>query len=257
MSLVLFNKISDTIGQVTLNDPDNLNAMGEEMADEFKRLISKLKSDPALKVLILTGAGRAFSAGGNLSMLERKTTISPEENKRIMLKFYDSFLCILELSMPIIAALNGHAIGAGLCLASACDIRIASDKAKLGFTFTRLGLHPGMGATYFLPRVVGKAAAMELMVTGRIIEAPEALRLGLVSRVLPGEELNSEVFKIANEILECGPEAVSQLVQSVRDPCASLKESLEREASCQSINYAGSEFKEGVRAAIEKRKARF
>ncbi len=256
MSLVKFEELSPKVGLVTLNDPESLNAMSEKMAEEFKSMVQGLlpKRD-AYRTLILTGSGRAFSAGGDLEMLERKTKIAAGENKNLMLKFYDSFLCLLELKLPLIAAINGHAIGAGLCLASACDIRIASEKARLGFTFTRLGLHPGMGATYFLPRVVGAAAAAELTLTGRVIDAAEALRIGLVSRVMPEGGVLEEAKKVAQEILDCGPLATNQLLESLRAPTRDLKSQLEREADCQSVNYASAEFKEGISATREKRKA--
>ncbi|MCB0333250.1 MAG: enoyl-CoA hydratase/isomerase family protein [Bdellovibrionales bacterium] len=258
MSLVLFETDAHGIATITLNDPDRLNAMGEEMAQEVSSLVDSLKSQSAkFRAIILTGAGRAFSAGGNLEMLEKKRELSPEENKRRMLEFYNSFLCLRDLSVPLIAAINGHAIGAGLCVACACDIRVCSQNAKLGFTFTRLGLHPGMGATWFLPQVIGHAAAMELMLTARIVEGEDVLRLGLASQLLPAEEVVSVANGIAREICSCGPEATRQLLETLRCGSATMTAALEREAHCQAINYASDEFAEGVRAGIEKRKASF
>jgi len=258
MARVLFDLLPRSIGKITLHDPDNLNAMGEEMAEEFRGVVANLKSEAGkLRAIILTGAGRAFSAGGNLDMLERKAQLTGEQNRLKMLEFYRSFLCLLDLKVPLIAAINGHAVGAGLCLASACDIRIASNKAKLGFTFTRLGLHPGMGATFFLPRVIGDAAAMELLLTARLIDADAALRIGLVSSVTTPEAIESEAEKTAAEIADCGPEATRQILETMRKGLADLDRHLEREALAQSINYVSAEFKEGVRAAIEKRPAKF
>ncbi len=257
MALVLFDQ-SGSIGKITLNDPSSLNAMSEEMAQEFSNLVdSLLPKAQKLRAIIITGAGRAFSAGGDLDMLERKTKLAGEENRKIMLKFYDSFLKVLSLKVPLIAAINGHAIGAGLCLASACDVRIAVDKAKLGFTFARLGLHPGMGATYFLPRIVGYARATELMITGRIIDALEAYKIGLVSQVVDEQGLEAATNKIVGEISECGPQTIHQLVESLRTGPLPLQASLEREESCQSINYTSAEFLEGVQATREKRKPSF
>lgn len=258
MARVVFETLPRQIGRITLNDPDNLNAMGEEMAEEFCALVASLApTAPNLRAIILTGAGRAFSAGGNLDMLERKSLLSGEQNRLKMLEFYRAFLGMLDLKVPLIAAINGHAVGAGLCLASACDIRIAADKAKLGFTFTRLGLHPGMGASYFLPRVIGRAAAAELMLTARLVDAATALRIGLVSGVTATETVQGEAERIAGEITECGPEATRQLLETVRGGLDGLSAHLEREALAQSINYGSREFKEGVRAAIEKRPAKF
>ena len=258
MSLVEFNAISPEVLQITLNDPDSLNAMGEGMAAEFVAGVRAAKEKHTkLRAVVITGAGRAFSAGGNLEMLEKKSLLAGEENRLRMLDFYHSFLSIQDFGVPCIAALNGHAIGAGLCLASACEVRICSESAKLGFTFAKLGLHPGMGATYFLPRVIGPTAAAELMVTGRVIDAAEALRIGLVSKICPTDEVLSTAMTIAEEVSSCGPEAVRQLCQSLRTPAATLEECLAREALCQSINYSSSEFKEGVRAVSEKRPAKF
>jgi enoyl-CoA hydratase/carnithine racemase len=258
MARVLFEILPKNIGKITLNDPDNLNAMGEDMAAEFRALVAQLQGESRkLRAIILTGAGRAFSAGGNLDMLEAKSRLSGEENRLKMLEFYHSFLGILKLGVPLIAAINGHAVGAGLCLASACDIRVGSDKAKLGFTFTRLGLHPGMGATYFLPRVIGRAAATELLLTGRLIDAEQARAIGLVSSVVSPDATIGEAERIAGEIGACGPESVRQVLETVRGGFAELEQHLEREALAQSVNYNSPEFKEGVRAAIEKRPAQF
>lgn len=260
MTLVLFETLTPQIGKITLNDPENLNAMGESMAEEFSNLIEKIKADKQnsrLRAIILTGSGRAFSAGGDLQMLKKKTELSQEENRLRMLKFYNSFLGMLSLKIPLIAAINGHAIGAGLCVACACDIRVAGDKAKLGFTFVKLGLHPGMGATYFLPRVIGAATATELMLTGRVIDAETAVNIGLVNRLVPNDDVVAAAQKIAQEVAESGPESVRQLLESLRSGPASLHDSLEREAHCQGLNYASNEFKEGVQAAIDKRPAKF
>lgn len=258
MALVITEKINSHVLRVVLNDPDNLNAMSENMAAEFAAAVDNIKrNSQGLRAIILTGAGRAFSAGGNLEMLEKKRTLSGEENRRKMLDFYYSFLGILSLDIPLIAAINGHAIGAGLCVASACDVRIASDGAKLGFTFVKLGLHPGMGATYFLPRVIGKAATTELLISGRVIDPNEALRLGLVSKVVPLADIQKEAEAIAKEICSSGPEATRQVLESTRQGFSGLEESLQREALCQSINYAGAEFAEGVRAIREKRSPNF
>lgn len=258
MNLVTTQEIGNGVLLITLSDPDNLNAMSEKMAGEFKQVVQDLKTkENNLRAVILTGAGRAFSAGGDLEMLKNKSLLTGEENRNRMLSFYDSFLSIRKLKVPIIAAINGHAIGAGLCVATACDIRIAAEGAKLGFTFTRLALHPGMGATYFLPQVIGIAKATELLLTGRIVLADEALRLGLVSEVCESTAILDRAKGIANEIMQCGKEATRQLLESLRMPQASMQQALEREALCQSIDYASAEFKEGVQATIEKRQPKW
>ena len=258
MPLVSFNSPAEHVGEITLNDPDHLNAMSEAMAAEMKALVSTLRGAKDRKrAIILTGAGRAFSAGGDLQMLEKKRELSEKENHKRMLEFYESFLSLRSLEIPLIAVINGHAIGAGLCVACGCDIRIASKNAKLGFTFTRLGLHPGMGATYFIPRIVGIGAASELLLTGRVIESARALELGLVTELHDTDKIVARAREIAHEIALCGPLATRQLLNSLREPGATLSAALDREAQYQSENYADAEFAEGVRAAIEKREAKF
>ena len=242
---------------ITLNDEANLNAMSEEMASEFRGLVDSLENSKNINVIILTGAGRSFSAGGHLEMLEAKRSRGKEENLIGMLQFYDSFLSILRLQIPIIAALHGAAVGAGLCLACAADIRIASEDTKLGFTFLKLGLHPGMGGTFLVPRIVGRSIATELLLTGRIISAEEALRIGLVSKICSKESLQAEALKVAREILACGPLARKQLLETMRGDLQDLPAALAREAECQSVNYSGLEFAEGLSAVKEKRPARF
>ena len=257
MALVTFENHSEQIGILSFSDPDRLNAMGEAMSEEFAAKVSELSADPNMRVLILSGAGRAFSAGGDLDMLKSKRDLAGEENRRRMLTYYSNFLSVRDLGIPIIAAINGHAIGASLCLACACDIRIAASGAKLGFTFTRLGLHPGMGATYFIERATNASVASDLLLTARIIQAEEALTLGLISRVVETEKVRDEAIGIAQEILQGGPESVQQLLQSIRAERRSCAEALQREAAMQAVNYASAEFLEGVSAALEKRKASF
>jgi enoyl-CoA hydratase len=257
MSLVSYTVSDQGIATLTLSDATNLNAMSDEMAAEFARAVSALAALPKLRSVILTGAGKAFSAGGHLEMLERKQRLSGEENRRGMHLFYDSFLGILKLKVPLIAAINGAAIGAGLCVACACDVRVASEDAKLGFTFLKLGLHPGMGATFLVPRIVGRSVATELLLTGRVIGAKEAHDLGLVSKVVAKDAVLGEAEKIALEMLSCGPEASAQLLETMRQDLSELPRALAREALCQSINYVSAEFKEGLSAVKEKRPATF
>lgn len=257
MALVTYTADKSGIVTITLNDEANLNAMSDEMALEFSALVSQLKAQGSAKIIILTGAGRSFSAGGHLAMLDAKRAKTKTENRAGMLVFYSSFLSILELKAPIIAVLHGAAVGAGLCLACAADIRIAAENTKLGFTFLKLGLHPGMGGTFFVPRIVGRSAATELLLTGKIISADEGLRIGLVSRVVSLEALREAALATASEILACGPAARQQLLATMRGDLAGLPAALEHEAEMQSINYSGAEFAEGLAAIREKRPATF
>ena len=257
-SLVLREDGDNGVTTITLNDPEKRNAMSDAMAAEFSETISEIRKDSAVRVLVLTGAGRAFSGGGHLDMLFEKTKKSAEENRSGMLGFYESFLSLCELEVPVVAAINGHAIGAGLCIALGCDIRIASNKAKLGLNFVHLALHPGMGATYFLPRLVGPSRAAELLFAGKIITGDQACDYGLVSSSVEAEEFEQEVSQLVTTIAGAGPQAVRELKASLRMSMqGTLQDALKREADCQALDYAGAEFMEGITAAKEKRKPVF
>lgn len=255
MPLIHFETLADSIGMITLSDPDRLNAMSEEMAGEFSLLVEKLRKDSSsvCRVIILTGAGRAFSAGGDLDMLQAKAEKPPEQNEQEMLTYYRSFLSIRDLQVPIIAAINGHAVGAGLCLACACDLRVVSKEAKLGFTFTRIGLFPGMGATYFIPRLLGAQRAMELMITGKLIEGQDIVRYGFTPHLVKPTEVETEAISIAEEIVRCAPVATGQLLKHMRGEEKDLQAALENEALQQANSYATSQFREGINALKEKR----
>ncbi len=245
------------VGELVLQRPDKRNAMTAEMGLEIERAVAEL-NETDVRAVIVRGEGRSFSAGGDLAMLEARTQRPGEENRRSMRAFYAKYLALRELHVPAIAALHGHAIGAGLCFALGCDIRIAAAGTQLGVTFVRVGLHPGMGATFLLPRLVGAAHAADLLLTGRVIDAAEAARIGLVSRVVPADRLLAEARAIADEIASAAPVAVAQLKASLRDAGhRSLDEALDREAACQAIDYATADMAEACAAFAEKRPPRF
>jgi enoyl-CoA hydratase len=251
-------EMKERICVLTLNEPDRLNAMSSDMAALFKETIERLKENPEPRVLIVTGAGRAFSAGGNLQRIAASFGMDPGKRKKQSFDFYNSFLSVRTLRIPTIAAINGYAIGAGACLATACNMRMAAESAKIGFTFTRIGLHPGMGAEYLLLNTVGEAKTYELLMTGDIIPAAEALRIGLVNHVVPDEELMDRALALAGKIRTKPDLPIKMLKDSI--PAAStgtLEETLHRQASYQAINYMTKDFKEGITALIKKRKPRF
>jgi enoyl-CoA hydratase len=252
MESILYTKPTQHTALITLNEPERYNAMSENMAEQFAKHIALVKQDSALRALVITGAGKAFSAGGDLEMLNNKRALSREKNQALMLDFYSSFLSLRSLTIPVIAAINGAAIGAGLCVAAACDIRIAAPHAKLGFTFAKLGLFPGMGSTALLEPLVGKARAVELLVTGRTISAEEAKEFGLVSHVVTGDLLQ-RAYALVDEIFCCGPQTVAQILSVMRGSDIDLQRALEQEALLQSQSYASAEFAEGISAAREKR----
>jgi enoyl-CoA hydratase len=207
---------------------------------------------------VLRGDGASFSAGGAFSMLEERSRDREDENLIAMQRFYRSFLCVRDLRAPTIVRLHGAAMGAGLCLAMACDLRLAAAGTKLGLNFVRVGLHPGMGATWLLPRLVGPSRATELLLTGRTLEAEEAARIGLVHQVHPAEELDHAVATLAEEIASGAPIAVAQTKGTLLGSFdRTLDEALEREAGAQAVDFATEDLREAVRAFGEKRKPTF
>lgn len=254
------------VATLTFDDPQRRNAMTEAMGRALAERVRELSADDDLRAVILTGAGSAFSAGGDLDMIESKARAGVERpggevregHRRFMRAFYGLFLSIRELPCPALAAINGHAIGAGFCVALACDLRIAAQEARLGLNFTRLGIHPGMGATWLLPRLVGPAVAADLLFTGRVVDGIEAERLGLVNRALPRTEVMDAAGLLASEIAGAAPGAVRATKQSLaRSTEATLSEQLDTEASEQALNYESQDLLEGIAAARERRSPRF
>ena len=247
MSLVRLEELTPGIALLTLDDPERLNAMGEEMARDFRARILELKQAPP-RAVVITGEGRAFSAGGDLAMLENKRHLSFEENRMRMLDFYRSFLDILRLEVPIIAAVNGVAVGAGFCLASACDLRIADPGARLSVPFLKLGLFPGMGASYFFNTLIGPRSH-ELLLTGRTLNAQEAMDLGLLTRLSAEGKVLEETRKLTEELLKGAPLASRDLLIALRGPIEPLQLALQKEAEWQARCYARPEFAERLAQA--------
>lgn len=246
---------------LTFNRPETRNAMSAAMGDEVVCACEEIRADKQARVVVVTGTGKAFSSGGDLNMLARDTGLSDTSGPTMRASprgFYDRFLTIRSLSIPTIAAINGHAIGAGLCFALACDLRIAVDDAKMGMTFTKLGIHPGMGATYFLPRLIGTARACDLFFTGRIIDALEAERLGIVNRVVSRSEFSQAVYSLAADVASVGPTAVRMVKKAVyRGVEHSLDDTLDFEALQQGITFTTADAREGITAVLEKRPPKF
>jgi enoyl-CoA hydratase/carnithine racemase len=249
------------VATLTLNRPEARNAMTPAMGEEVRSAVEEVRADRDVRVLVVTGAGKAFSGGGDLGMLARDAGVSDAEGRGMggpPREFYKRFLSVHTLEIPTLAAINGHAIGAGLCFALGCDLRIAAADAKMGMTFTKLGIHPGMGATYFLPRLIGTARACELLFSGRIIDAVEAERLGIVSRVVPREAFPAAVRELAAEIAAAGPVAVRMTKRALyRGVESSLDDALDLESMQQAATFKTTDAREGVKAVLEKRGPRF
>lgn len=246
------------VSVLTLNDPQKLNAMSDLMSVQFSEIIDDIKNDPKTKVLVVTGAERAFSAGGNLDKILGNVGVDPAKSKMESFAFYRSFLKIYDLTIPTIAAVNGAAVGAGGCLAMACDMRFASDTARMGFTFIKIGLNPGMGAEYLLTRAIGASRTYELLMTGDIISAEEALNRGLVNRLYPREELLPSVMTIAENISKMPALPLKAIKEAVRaSETSTMDDILHKQAAYQAICYQGDDVAEGIQAIKEKRPPRF
>ena len=246
------------IAVVTFDLPGRRNAMSTAMTQSWVRLMAGLREDPDLAAVVVTGAPPAFNAGGDLSWIVSEPDAQVADLRRRMLAFYRSWLSIKDLEVPTIAAINGHAIGAGFALALACDIRYAAADAKLGVPFTSLGLHPGMATTWSLPDVAGPAVARDLLLTGRIVTGEEAVALGLVSRAVPADEVLGEALAAAERVAAAAPIATRLTLQAVRDGGhASYATALEWEALAQAVTLASEDLHEGIAAAAEKRTPTF
>ncbi|HEY8121609.1 MAG TPA: enoyl-CoA hydratase/isomerase family protein [Myxococcota bacterium] len=212
MPAFILTDVSDGIGTITLNRPEKLNAYTTEMGDEVTATIRAWRDNPAVRAVILTGAGRGFCAGVDLEHLRahqagQNASKGPRLGEEDFLKKLP--LELAEYPKPLIAAVNGAAIGVGVTMILPCDVRIAADSAKLGLAFVKLGILPGLGSTHLLPRIVGRAMALELVMSARTIGAAEALACGLVNRVVPAEKLQAEARELAAQIAANPPHAVA------------------------------------------------
>lgn len=245
---------SPGVVRLTLDNPDMRNAMSDEMTASWVRAIDDIAADRSVRVVVVTGEGSAFCSGGNTGWISSEPDASVDYLRNRMMPFYRAWLSIRKLEVPTIAAVNGHAIGAGLCLALACDIRYAAPGAKLGVPFVKLGMHAGMAGTYLLPNVVGAAHARDLLLTGRVVEAEEALRIGLVSRVIESASFDDDVLAIAADIAATAPIATKLTKIALADGGhADFESALQWEALAQPMTLATADLQEGIAASREKR----
>lgn len=249
---------SEGVVLLTLDNPGMRNAMSDEMTSSWVTAIDALACDTSVRAVVVTGKGSAFCSGGNTSWIASEPDASVDRLRSRMMPFYRAWLSIRRLEVPTIAAVNGHAIGAGLCLALACDIRYAAGGAKLGLPFNKLGMHAGMAGTWLLPNVVGPAHARDLLLTGRVVDADEALRLGLVSRVIDPEAFLDEVLETVAGIAATAPIAARLTKVALADGGhADFESALQWEALAQPVTLATADLQEGIAAAKEKRAPQF
>lgn len=256
MPTTLIFDLKDGIARVTINRPDKLNALNATVISELADAVTRIETDAALKGVILTGSGqKAFVAGADISELAEQ---SPIEGKARSMLGQHVFRRLERCGKPVIAAVNGFALGGGCELAMACHIRIAADHARFGQPEVKLGIGPGYGGTARLPRLVGKGRALELLLTGAMIDAAEAFRIGLVNRVVPGDKLLSEAEALLQTILDNGPLAVRACLEAVDAGLeTSLDQALLLEANHFGLLSATADMREGTQAFIEKRKPLF
>ena len=251
---ITFNQ-KEAIAIVTLNRPKVLNALNTETLNELHEIFTQLDSDTGVRVIIITGSGKAFIAGADISEMN---TYSPEEARAFSQLGHKTMDAIQNSGKPVIAAINGFTLGGGLELALSCDILIASEKAVLGLPEVNLGLIQGFGGTQRLPRLIGKARAKELIFTGEALKAQKACEIGLVNRVVPQEELLPEAEKMAQLISTKGPVALTLAKRAIESGYdVPLPEGCTKEIDAFVESFNSQDRDEGIKAFLEKRKPVF
>jgi 2-(1,2-epoxy-1,2-dihydrophenyl)acetyl-CoA isomerase len=244
---------------ITLYREEKLNAFAGHMRRDLGETLERAGSDDDVRVVVITGAGRAFCAGGDVAAMdEMLAREDADEFARMLGAGRRVVTAIREMVKPVVASINGVASGAGFNLALACDLRIASESARFSQSFVKVGLHPDWGGTYFLPRIVPSNIACEMFFLGDAIDAGRALALGLVNRVVPGDQLEVETRKLAERLRDAPPESIAAAKHAVyMSHHAELDEMLQYETEAQLRCFQTSDAREGVRAFLEKRAPRF
>ena len=241
----------NAIATITLNRPEKLNAFAGTMREDLVSALRTVERDANCHVVVITGAGRAFCAGGDVEfMRDLQQRRDVETFSKLLQAGGEIVMQIVQMLKPVIASINGIAAGAGCNLALACDYRIASDQAKLGESFVRIGLHPDWGGTWLLPRIVGRSKALELMMTGRMVDAAEALAIGMIDRV--ASDLASETQKLARSFADAPPTLLGD-IKSALNSTRDLRAQLELEAANQLRAFQSKESAERINAFFEKR----
>lgn len=244
--------------RLTLNRPQQRNALTGELAGELSRAVIEESSEDSTRVLVVSGAGSAFCAGADLGALTRGAD-SPAARRRVLMDYYQAFLAIRDLVIPTIAAVNGPAVGAGLNLALACDLRILGRNARLAAPFLHLGIHPGGGCTWMLTRISGSAAARELLLLGEPVPAERAFQLGLATQVVDDEALSDRAVEMATRIAALPRPSVMDLKRTLRmaEAGASFEDTLAFEGAAQAESMGTEDAAEGWAAFRERRRPAF
>lgn len=254
---VLLTEVSDGLATLTLNRPDSLNSLNMDLKVALATWFHDFRYDDSVRAVLITGAGRGFCAGGDLSEMDPNRTPQQARMRQDYL-LREVFVPLAQFPKPVVAAVNGHAHGAGLSLALACDIVIASESAAMSMGYVHRGLVPDCGILYFLPRLVGTARAKELLLTGRKFEASEALAMGMIARTVPGEELMSSALETARG-LAAGATVALGMTKSLVDQAwqLTLEQVVELETFSQAVSRSTSDHREGLAAFSEKRSSAF
>lgn len=256
---VLLEAKQDGIATLVMNRPERLNALNTELVTALDDALGRLAKDGSVRVVVLTGAGRAFCAGGDLALISQGRETGAIRGLQLLLASgTQAVLTMRTMPLPVIAAVNGAAAGAGMNLALAADIRIAAEEATFGQNFAKVGLFPDFGGTYFLPQIVGPAKAAELFYTGDMIDANTALSLGIVNQVVPATQLDAEVKALAQKIAQGPPLPICAVKKTLfGSEQEKLTLALGREVEEQVRCYLSDDCKEGIQAFFEKRQPKF
>lgn len=256
---LVHEKIENGLAIVTLNRPEKLNALDNDLAAAFNKTMLKISQDESIHIVVITGAGRAFCAGGDLEVIRNARESGDSKDLEPLLRGgMQAVLKIRTMPQPVIAAVNGAAAGAGMNIALAADLRIASEEAVFGQNFVKVGLFPDYGGTYFLPQLVGPAKAAELFYTGEMINAKKALELGLVNKIVPASQFEREVINFAQKLLE-GPQLSLRAIKKnlFASKSAEIAHALEQEVDEQLRAFHSEDCLEGLHAFFAKRPPRF
>jgi 2-(1,2-epoxy-1,2-dihydrophenyl)acetyl-CoA isomerase len=251
-------ELRDGVAHLTLNRPEQQNAMNLEMTRELSALVASWIDDPAIRAVLIRGAGANFCVGGDVKAFGARVDALPPYVRPMATELHLAVARLARLDVPVVAAVQGAAAGAGFSLACGADIVLAADSARFTLAYTKIGLNPDGGATYFLPRIVGARRALELMISNRILSAAEARDLGIVTTVVPANELDAEAEKLAASIASGATRAMGAAKRLVRESWSNtLETQLERETVEVTRASASADGKEGIRAFVERRAPRF
>ena len=255
---VVVNHTGEGLVTLTLNYPERRNTMSAAMTAAWQQAIADVAADPAVRAVLVIGAGSAFCAGGDLSWIGGDPNASVSQLRAKMLPFYRAWLAIRDLEVPTMAAINGPAVGAGAAIALACDVRVASPSARFSVPFVQLGLHPGMATTFLLREVAGVAVARDLLLTGRTLNAAEMLRMGIVTDLLDDADFAAAAHERAAQMAAGAPIAARLTkVALARDASGSLADAVAWDGLAQPITMATDDVHLGLAAARERRSPQF